>query len=318
VPISARWLATILTLAALRDSSLAAAQAAPSAACNGPIVRASARLTAEWSAALDTLQQRLRSLPDVDRCAEVDLVPQASHVEVLIRLADGRIAVREVNTPAEAIPAVEALLTTLPDRALANASKAEPASRSATKPAERTADERAKTSARVVAIDVGLGASLHIAGRPWFLGYGLAGHVSVAINQWLLGSWLRWDIRDRLLEGELPRGLVASSFLLGAFTGRRVSLGRAMLDVIVGPNLVVETEEAAGTEGIDVGGEVGSLSLGAALRLFVPRSSPSFFVLCGGDVIPSRLKHAMGADPTLPALPAWSATLVLGAAWTGL
>jgi hypothetical protein len=313
-----RWLAAILALAALRESSLASAEPARLVPCAGPVLRVSRDLSEEWSAALDPLRERLSSLPDVDRCAEVDLVPQASHVDVVIRLADGRVALRQVDSPAEAITAVEALLTTLPGRRPVGKEQ-DRTTEARDQPSKLDAAEAPKASVRVVAVDVGIGVSLHVAGHPWFLGYGFSGHVSVAINQWLLGSWLRWDIQDRLLEGEQPNGLVGSSFLLGAFTGRRFAIGRADLDLVVGPNLVIDTEEAAGPDTNDIGGELGSLSLGAALRLFVPRSgSPAFFALCGGDVIPSRLQRSVRADPSLPSLPPWSGTLVLGVAWGGL
>lgn len=260
---------------------------------------------------------RLSRVAEVDRCAEVNVQAGPELIEIVIHLADGRMAVREVRTPTEAVAVVEALLTQLPE---AGRSESRNELRAAL-PSERE-PSRGPASApapRIVVIDVGIGASLRVAGHPWFLGYGLSAQVSVAINEWLLGSWLRWDIQDRLLEGAVPRAFIASSFLLGAFTGRRFSVGNATLDLIAGPNLVIDTEEAAGPDVEDIGGELGSLSLGAALRLYAPRlGKPSFFAMLGADVSPSRLHRRVRADPALPALPAWGGTLVLGAAWCGL
>jgi hypothetical protein len=126
-------------------------------------------------------------------------------------------------------------------------------------------------------------------------------------------------VQDFLLEGTVPRGFIASSFQLGAIAGRRFLVGNAALDLVVGPNLVVDTEEAAGTEGIDVGGELGSFSVSAALNVLVPRhGAPGFLAVFGAELDPTRLSRNVRADPSLPALPGWGTSLTLGVFWGGI
>jgi hypothetical protein len=92
-----------------------------------------------------------------------------------------------------------------------------------------------------------------------------------------------------------------------------------VLDATLGPNLVLENQEAYEGTRDDVGGDFVELSVGANLRLFAPRSSAwRGFALLGGELYPARVGHEQRHAATLPALPAFSATLALGAAWSTL
>jgi hypothetical protein len=156
-------------------------------------------------------------------------------------------------------------------------------------------------------------------GSPLFVGYGLSAYLEANIDGWLVGTWTRWDFQDRPIGQKVPAGFVMASFLLGAYAGRRFDLGHAALDLIAGPNLIVESEESEGPVIDDVGGEMGALSLGGALRLLVPsKGAPGFFCLLGGELVPNRMTHHVRADPLLPVLPRWSVTLAVGAAWSAL
>jgi hypothetical protein len=297
-----------------------------SAACDGPSIRATDASMPGLTAAAEALRKRLVRVQDVDRCADVLLVPDAGGVLVVVRLSDGRSALRHSATAAGAVASAEALLTLLPSThpldataLLVVAPEAPSASTDAAVPAPSAGDAARSTHVRTVEVDVGIGIGTRMSARPGYVGYGFVAHVDVAINQWFLGTWVRWDVDERPLGVTLPRGFTASSFLLGAFTGRRFFVRRCALDVLVGPGIVAENEESAGPLTDDVGGIVASYSVGSSLRVSLPAGgNPAAFVLVGAEVYPSQLQHPARADASLPPLPGWGSTLALGATWSPL
>lgn len=322
--------ASLVSLVGALAVGSARAQSSDAQTCAGPVVRASAELEHSWAAALGELRAKLTVQSDIDRCAQVGLRDNGERVLVTVLLGDGRLAARTVSTADAAVASVEALLTVLPGLELSDAPKLPEESKelpvakvvAEAKPEASTPETSAESArskpARVIEVDLGFGATARVSGRPWFLGYGLEAHAGVAINGWLIGGWARWIVRDQLLEGKPPPQLIVSSFLLGAFAGRRLVLRSVALDLLIGPNLVLNTEEAAG-DPTDIGGEIGSFALSTTLRLLVPRhGSPGFFSALVADLTPARITHPQHTDPALPDLPPWGASIVLGVFWGGL
>jgi hypothetical protein len=152
------------------------------------------------------------------------------------------------------------------------------------------------------------------------VGYGLSADVSVLLDAWLFGSWLRWDFQDLpVKQRNIPEDLAMASFLLGVYAGRRVRLGPAALDLSMGPNLVIENQEAFEDTPQDVGGEILNVTVTAAARVVFPAlSSPRGYLLLAQECYPRRVGREVHEAATLPALPAWTTTLALGISWRAL
>jgi hypothetical protein len=206
---------------------------------------------------------------------------------------------------------VRSLVTNLPEISVA------PGSLPAT---DQTLDKRPRTPPLQREFGAGIGTSLHLAARPTFLGFGLTGDLHGVIDRWVYGAWLRWDARQRAVdERSVPSDLTMSSFLVGAYVGARSVLGPVALDATLGPNVLIENQEAFEGTRDDVGGDFVELSVGANLRLLAPRTTPwRGFALLGFDVYPRRVGRELRRADTLPVLPAFSATFAVGAAWSTL
>jgi hypothetical protein len=175
-------------------------------------------------------------------------------------------------------------------------------------------------SGPVFSLEAGIAASLRMASAPAYVGYGLSADVSVLIDHWLLGSWLRWDFQDLPVhQKDLPRDLAMASFLLGVFAGRRFDLGAVALDLVAVANVVIENQEAFEGTPQDVGGESGNLTVGINTRIIFPaRRTPRAFLLVASECYPERVGRETRQAETLPPLPAWSTTVALGVAWRPL
>jgi hypothetical protein len=302
-------------------SSFAQAEEQPRSECAASFIHVSDQLDAIWRDTALEAEAQSSELNREGACSRFELTPRGAEVFVEIRLADGRTAARRVDGPGALQSTVEALLINLPGLQVsaepAPAKKEAPPQSAA--PSQPDVPSSPRTKARSVTLGVGVGASSRLAGVPFFVGYGLSAYLEADLDGWLIGTWTRWDFQDRPVAHKVPHEFVMASFLLGAYAGRRFDLSKVSLDVIAGPNLIVESEESAGPGIDDVGGEMGALSLGGALRLLVPsRGSPGFFCLLGGELVPQRMTRPVRADPLLPVLPRWSVTLAVGAAWSAL
>jgi len=291
-------------------------------ACGGArLIADEAALDEAWADAAARLDARLRTLVEDADCTVVRLLGAPGRMQVEVTLADGRSVTRPTETPEVLIPTVEALLTPLPAwAAQAPEAPATPPSPSASLP-PATPREPHLPPPPMVVLEFGVAPSLHFAGTPRYLGYGLAAHVDVLVDSWMLGIWSRWDFQDRFVDDDpKPPDFDMSSLLLGAFAGYRFSVRGWALDTIAGPNLVIENQEARGMHGVnEVGGAFSDMTIAAGLRLFGPRHRwphPPFFALLVAELNPRRVTHTVQRDPQLPPLPAWGGTLALGAAWS--
>jgi hypothetical protein len=276
------------------------------------VVVVEAGLRPPWRRALGQLAPTLASLPDVDHGAVVLVRPDGARAaDVEVRLPDGRSTTRHLTQPDELTTVVRSLVTNLPEISDA------PGSLLLT---DQTVERPPRTPPRPREFGAGIGTSLHVASRPTFVGLGLTGDLHGVIDRWVYGAWLRWDARQRAVaQRGLPRDLAMSSFLFGAYAGARFGLGPVALDATLGPNVLIENQEAFEGTRDDVGGDFVELSVGANLRLLAPRTTPwRGFALLGFDVYPRRVGRELRRADTLPVLPAFSATFAVGAAWSTL
>ncbi len=306
----------MLPLASCVVSSPCFAEAPDEHACRGPILLLDASIDPVWQPALSALKDRLIALPDVDRCATVRIFAAAPGVLVEVELADGRAAVRRVEDQTMLLFVIQSLITRLP-AAEPRALPARPARSEATVERAPRAPE-AERPRRV--LEFAVAASARFAERPSYIGYGVALDADLALGNWLVGSWIRWNFRDLPVHGQhLPPDLVMASFLWGGFAGRRFGLGRCALDVTAGLSIMIEDQEAFEGTPNDTGGEFADVTLGTALRLVAPAGGgPGFFALLGGEVYPTRVGHRAHRAAQLPQLPAGGMTLALGFAWSVL
>lgn len=300
---------------------LSASPRCASAACTGPALRVEGVLGAQWQAATRELPARLAQFPELDPCSTVRLFERSLRLFVQVELPDGRVARRQVEHADELLAIVAALVTPLVDVLPA-----------APLPAAAPEQSRAQTADAAAAVvptllhlslELGLGPSLRVAGAPCYVGYGLSAYFGVSVERWLLGVWVRYDIRDHPVRQEdLPGDLDMASVLIGANLGYRVPLTRSTLDLLLGPNVLFENQEArsatgGGGEMGEVGGVFADLSLALLVRWTVPRSSAfHFFMQLSGEIYPLRAADRVIRPPELPGLPSFASTLVLGAAWS--
>lgn len=305
----------LLPLASCLFARPSFAEALDERACSGPILLIDAGMDSSWRPALAELQGRLPAFPDVDPCATVRIFAASPGVLVEVELADGRAAVRRVESKDTLTVVIESLVTRIP----ASTHAAAPAQPQPSGPPLETPPPPASTVA-MRALELGVAGSGRIAGTPHYAGYGLTLYVDLLRDFWLFGSWIRWNFQELPLRRDnVPRDLLMASFLWGAFAGRRFALGRTALDLAAGLNMMIENQEAFEGTANDVGGEFADMTLGGAVRWTVPAvPGPAFFALLGAEVYPTRVGHIVQRAASLPPLPSWGVSLALGFAWSVL
>jgi len=158
-----------------------------------------------------------------------------------------------------------------------------------------------------------------VASSPLYGGVGLAAFAQLNLDRWLVGVAARWDADDALVTAAPPSGFNMQTLALGIDFGVRSSFRGSTLDVLIGPEVRIENQEAFGGETAPdgIGGGTSDVRLDASLRITTPRSSSVRFFSEGDvDVSPARTAKTRRLDPGLPTLPAWSAGLALGVAWS--
>ncbi|MEO8903111.1 MAG: hypothetical protein ABI627_16440 [Polyangiaceae bacterium] len=300
--------ASRLATALLASGLLAvSADAAASTACTAPKVSVAFPTSPEWQTAASDLTERLRSLEDLDRCARVTVRPSGTGVELEIVTNDGREARRHVETVAELLRTAEALLVLPP----------EPRPRVAASPLEVPPPDaaRARVPAISTHIELGAGASLRAGGGPAYVGGGVAGFAQFALDRWLLAVSGRWDITDAIVNQPTPGDFRMETSVVGVSVGRRLEFASADLDTLVGPNVVLESQDADDVNR-EVHGAAADFRVALGVRLSGPRSSSvRAFAAADFEASPSRLHSARVIDRALPHLPWWSTGLAVGVLW---
>jgi hypothetical protein len=304
-------------LAAVGLAVMAAARAvdAHPEGCAGPDIHMERQLSADWSKAVDQLATDLKVENDWDRCAVVTLLPSGSEVVVRVALQDGRAAMRRVHAPWELSSTVEAVLLVLPaSSAHASAKNEEPARGEAAPPVSVL--PRSNRDDRGVAhIELGLAGDARASGVPLFWGAGALFTSQVSLDGWLVAAEGHWDVFDTPVTIVAPAGFNMQTFAVGVGVGRRFESATLRADLLIGPELLVENEEADGA-GEGLGGSTSDVRVHVTTHFVPLHAKPvRWFAALDADASPARIRHATRADPALPTSPAWSAGLGVGFLW---
>jgi len=296
--------------AALLGSTLCPPAAAQSSApCIGPEITLAvpAAEKARWLALRARLGEHLQTLRDLDRCAQISLHERDGRLGLDVRTGDGRLASREVENEAQLLRASEALLTLPPQ-----VPSAPPSVSAAERPPE---EPRAAAPSASAHLELGAGAAARLGGTPLFIAGGVAGFADVALEPWRLGVSARWDITTGLLGEPTLMDYYLMSTVVGVHVGRRIELQSTSLDLLLGPNLVLEAQDADDGDQ-DIGGSATDVRVALGARLSgPPRSNWRAFGSADFELSPARLVAPHFAHPGLPALPSFSFGLALGILW---
>jgi hypothetical protein len=275
-------------------------------------------LSPAWESAASQLKNDLKSLGELDRCAVVTLLPAGAEMIVQVVLADGRSAVRHVRRAEDLVSTIEALLLLPPAAAYDSPPAPPPAMAPEPTPETSTIGSRSAPTQHTPAaaqVELGFGGNARTSGTPLFWGAGAMFVAQLALDGWLIGTEGHWDVFDAPVTLVTPGGFNMQTVGIGAAAGRRIENGALRFDILVGPELLVENEEADGT-GDGVGGTSNDVRLHLTTRLLGARAkSPRWFGAFDADASPARFRRSLRMDSSLPQSPAWSAGLGVGLLW---
>jgi hypothetical protein len=261
-----------------------------------------------WQDAADALAKHLHSLGNLDPCAQVSVRPHDSGVLLEITTGDGRRALRQVESVPELLRTAEALLVLPPE-------PAPPAAQPA--PAELPPPEPQPLALQTAAthVEVGAGGALRFSGGPLYVGGGIAGFAEFALDRWLLAVSARWDVIEVLVTQPTTDDFDMESSAVGVSAGRRFELSSVNLDALIGPTIVLESQDADDGDR-DVHGAAADFRLSLGLRVSGPRSSSvRAFASTDFEASPARIRQSKHLDQALPSLPWWSSGVAVGVAW---
>ncbi len=304
-----------LAIVGIAEGSALATAASDRHPCVGPFLATDAAVGAEWFPAIESVRNRLNRNVDLDRCAELRIGPMQGGLRIRVTTADGRTAIRYVAVPDKLLITVEALLE-LPQTAPVRSSPPEPQELPDGQDPE--VKIRPVAPSAVAHLEVGVGAVGRLAGAPLYGGGGAASFAQLALDGWLIGVTARWEAVNDTLTLPSPTGFNMQTFEVGIGVGRRVLSGNVAFDAVLGPEVIVESQEA---EGIDdgLGGSAGDVRMDLLLRVSAPHTGRTrFYAAADAEVSPSRLRRTKQLDPGLPSLPSWSSGLQVGVLWGAL
>jgi hypothetical protein len=290
--------------------ALACVAAAHAAAdpCVAPKVSVVVPPGTEWQSATEELTAHLRAVGDLDKCARVQVHPSGAGVLLEITTSDGRRATRQVSDVEELLRTAEALLVLPPEPALLVA-KPSPLEEP---PPERPAARPAPASTHV---ELGVGGSLRFGGGPTYAGGGVSGFAQFVLDRWLLAVSARWDAADVFLSQPTPTDFAMQSSAVGVSAGRRLEWGGANVDALLGPSIVLESQDEDDLDG-ELHGAAADFRLAFGLRVSGPRaSSIRAYATSDFEASPARVRAQKYINRALPPLPWWSSGLAIGILW---
>lgn len=238
----------------------------------------------------------------VPRCVDVFVRAGAEGGRVVATTPDGRRAERAVSTP-DALPAtVFGLVAAIPDESPA------PPPRVAPPPPMNDAPPPSPAPG---ALDLWLGASVGTrVSKPVFLDQlEFEARAEVAGASWFAFGSMRYGFG---MGGADDDSTNYSEIGFGIGAGARFPVAKTTLDVALEPSLAwaqFNDEDEPGEHASDA-----QFRLGVSGRWSVPIGRAWLFTVdCETEVSPEGLAHPVELAPDLPALPAWSAALRVGA-----
>jgi len=269
----------------------------------------------EWVAAARASADRLAPVASHD-CGRVEITVGPGGAALLTFFTtDGRRAVRELMSPSELDPAVDALLVTLPpEPSPVPAPPAKPLP-SPAPPAAAPTDApvvRAEApSQRRFLVGGALGARMGVAGV--FVAPAATLRPSGVFGHWELSAAAEVDPLYSYVPGGLPAGFGLWSLVVGAQVGRREELGGLALGYGVGLGVADVHEKADDSAGVSRSIAFAQPRASAYLRVVTPRRTRvrGLFEL-GVDAALADFDEKATTAKDLPTIPRWGLLASVG------
>jgi hypothetical protein len=287
--------------------------------CVSPHVHLELAGKSEWEAEVPALRARLTALGHVDACARVTIRAEATGVSVNVT-SGSRSATRHLTEPSELVRTVEALVVLPAPIDSVDESPLVDPPQDASRPSDRRQALPEPVHPAIGShMEFAAAASARMGGNPLMVGAGLAAFAGLVEGNWLVGVDARWEFADGYVSATPPSGFSMNSGAIGVAVGHRSHIGAFACDALIGPTLVLESQEAfpattTATEGIGTNALDPRVDL--TLRATGPTSSRLRLYAAGDiEVSPHRVVHPKQLDPELPPLPAWTSGVAVGVVW---
>jgi hypothetical protein len=310
-------LASVGGLGAVFGGPVASASAL---ACESVRIEGPPSLAPRWADAVREAQHALATAADIDCVGiiEVSVSPMTDdaagdeHVRVSATTVDGRRAQRVVHKPSALAPTIVGLIASIPED-----SPAMPRSVEAPVPASTPPPTVAPVNAPPPAAsraNFGVWAGLAAGGRigePYLLEMlDFEGTADVRVQSWVLCALFRFGLG---VAGGDDDASEYSETDIGLGAGRSFPLGTTVLDAIFVPSLATMRFDDH-DEVTSPPGSLSELRLGARIRWSIPVSLAWRLTLTGDtEIAPQGFDHPIRTQSRLPALPAWTGGMRIGA-----
>jgi len=125
------------------------------------------------------------------------------------------------------------------------------------------------------------------------------GFADFVLDHWLLAVTGRWDIAAAFVNEPTPGDFKMRSNSVGVGVGRRFEVGSTNVDAMLGPNLILETQDADDGQR-EIHGAAGDFRLGVSLKVSGPRSSSvRAFAVGDFEASPTRVRSLRYIDRVL-------------------
>lgn len=289
-------------------------------ACESVRVNGPPNLAPGWADAVREAQRALATATDID-CVGIIAVSVSAvtedaagneQVRVSATTVDGRRAQREVHKPSALAPTIVGLIASIPEDSPAMPQSVEAPVREAT-PLSTVAPVNAAPAAPG-RTNFGVWAGAATGGRigePYLLEMlDFEGSADVRVQSWVLCALFRFGL------GVAGGGDDASEYSetdIGLGAGRSFTLGTTMLDAIFVPSLATMRFDDH-DEVTSPPGSLSELRLGARIRWSIPLKMAWRLTMTGDtEMAPQGFDHPVRTQSRLPALPAWTGGVRLGA-----
>jgi hypothetical protein len=269
-----------------------------------------------WSSAARAASARIASTSTHD-CGSVEIAVRPSGGALLTFITtDGRRAVRALMSPDEVVPALDALLVSLPKEPaepLVPPAITPPPPSVPVRPPEAAPPKPAPPPPETHFILGG-----HIGSRFGFAGAyvtpALTLRPSGTFGPWELTGVAEFDPAYSYLPGDVPPGFKLWSFIAGIRVGRREALGNTALGYGIGVGSASIREEADDEAGQKRAVDFGQPRAAVYGHFVLPRTTKvrATFDL-EIDLALSKFRKAASLRNDLPELPRWGIVLALGA-----
>jgi hypothetical protein len=270
---------------------------------------------------LVALDQACRSLQGEDLDASVELQISAENRDVVLRAAlpDGRRATRYIRDPTQLELALGALATKPPQRPEPNheqSSTSQPSAIADRPPTQAPARVQLVPHERRLSLEIGAGASLHVAGTPTALAPSISAYAGLFTGQWLGTLTVRWDPLQVLTTSSVS-GVEMESAGAGFTVLRSFTSAPVRFDAGIEALLLLETQSVEANDG-EHAATGADFRLGVTSRALFGRNNPRWTLSLSANASPARLRRELRLDPLLPPLPQWEVGMGVGASWSEL